>query len=103
MRWFTPKVEVPFCGHATLATSHVLFYEIGLQSKFLSKRKNLGNENSAITFSTKNGDLIIRRSLGDKVEMDFPQYEVTSVEMGGLWDPKGAEIFPRVAFLSKFV
>ncbi|PAV84914.1 hypothetical protein WR25_21773 [Diploscapter pachys] len=27
--------------------------------------------------------------------MDFPQYEVTSVEMGGLWDPKGAEIFPR--------
>lgn len=25
LRWLTPKVEVPLCGHATLATSHVIF------------------------------------------------------------------------------
>ena len=29
IRWFTPTVEVPLCGHATLAASHVLFHEIG--------------------------------------------------------------------------
>ena len=29
LRWFTPKVEVPLCGHATLATAAVLFYKIG--------------------------------------------------------------------------
>ncbi|KIH60943.1 phenazine biosynthesis-like protein, partial [Ancylostoma duodenale] len=28
LRWFTPTTEVPLCGHATLATSHVLFNEI---------------------------------------------------------------------------
>jgi predicted PhzF superfamily epimerase YddE/YHI9 len=29
LRWFTPAVELPLCGHATLATAHVL-YEAGL-------------------------------------------------------------------------
>jgi PhzF family phenazine biosynthesis protein len=32
LRWFTPACEVPLCGHATLATSHVLFEEIGVSS-----------------------------------------------------------------------
>ena len=30
LRWFTPKVEVDLCGHATLASAHVLWREIGL-------------------------------------------------------------------------
>ncbi|HMS11398.1 MAG TPA: PhzF family phenazine biosynthesis isomerase, partial [Pyrinomonadaceae bacterium] len=30
IRWFTPSVEVNLCGHATLATSHVIFNELGL-------------------------------------------------------------------------
>ena len=29
LRWFTPAVEVDLCGHATLATAHVLFNELG--------------------------------------------------------------------------
>ncbi|KAJ1923442.1 hypothetical protein IWQ60_005885 [Tieghemiomyces parasiticus] len=29
LRWFTPTCEVPLCGHATLAASHVLFSEVG--------------------------------------------------------------------------
>jgi len=29
LRWFTPEVEVDLCGHATLATAHVLFNELG--------------------------------------------------------------------------
>jgi predicted PhzF superfamily epimerase YddE/YHI9 len=28
LRWLTPTVEVNLCGHATLATAHVLFYEV---------------------------------------------------------------------------
>src|SRR6201992_1891968 len=30
LRWFTPAIEVPLCGHATLASAHVLFDELGL-------------------------------------------------------------------------
>src|SRR3978361_254989 len=29
LRWFTPAMEVPLCGHATLASGHVLFAELG--------------------------------------------------------------------------
>ena len=29
LRWFTPVVEVPLCGHATLAAAHVLARELG--------------------------------------------------------------------------
>jgi predicted PhzF superfamily epimerase YddE/YHI9 len=34
LRWFTPTVEIPLCGHATLATAHVLFKEIGSHQLF---------------------------------------------------------------------
>lgn len=29
LRWFTPNNEIPLCGHATLATAHVLYEELG--------------------------------------------------------------------------
>nr|XP_045585859.1 phenazine biosynthesis-like domain-containing protein 1 [Procambarus clarkii] len=29
LRWFTPVQEIPLCGHATIAASHVLFHELG--------------------------------------------------------------------------
>src|SRR5262245_9090749 len=58
LRWLTPKVEVDLCGHATLASAHVLWQE-GLAS---------GNE---IRFSTRSGVLrAIRR--GEEIELDFP-------------------------------
>ncbi len=44
LRWFTPKVEVPLCGHATLAAAIVLFEEIGVGS-------------AEIEFETKSGIL----------------------------------------------
>ena len=31
LRWFAPQMEVDLCGHATLATAHVLFSELGSQ------------------------------------------------------------------------
>jgi PhzF family phenazine biosynthesis protein len=58
LRWFTPTVEVPLCGHATLASSWVV-----------SERLEPGR--SRIVFRTKSGDLIISRAGSDFV-MDFP-------------------------------
>lgn len=58
LRWFTPKVEVPLCGHATLATAAVLFYDIGIST----------NE---ITFETKSGKLIAKRDKNG-ILLNFP-------------------------------
>jgi PhzF family phenazine biosynthesis protein len=58
LRWFTPALEVPLCGHATLASGHVLFAELGVAAE-------------AITFDTQSGPLIVRRA-ADGYEMDFP-------------------------------
>jgi predicted PhzF superfamily epimerase YddE/YHI9 len=58
LRWFTPALEVPLCGHATLASAHALFAELGVAAE-------------AITFDTASGPLIVRRA-GELYEMDFP-------------------------------
>lgn len=58
LRWFTPGMEVELCGHATLASAHVLWSE-------------LGSDAPALTFDTKSGPLIVSRS-GELYEMDFP-------------------------------
>jgi PhzF family phenazine biosynthesis protein len=58
LRWFTPAVEVPLCGHATLASSHVLLEELGVAGE-------------ALTFDTRSGPLTVRRQ-GEGYEMDFP-------------------------------
>ena len=58
LRWFTPALEVPLCGHATLAAAHVLFAELGVTA-------------DQITFDTLSGPLTVKR-LGDRYEMDFP-------------------------------
>jgi len=34
LRWFTPGMEIDFCGHATVATAHILFTELGLKPPF---------------------------------------------------------------------
>ena len=58
IRWFTPEIEVDLCGHATLATAHVLFREIG-------------NDQERILFTSMSGELIVTKK--DKLySMDFP-------------------------------
>jgi len=39
LRWFTPTVEIDFCGHATIATAHVLAAEYGLTPPFIFETK----------------------------------------------------------------
>lgn len=58
LRWFTPAMEVPLCGHATLASSHVL-WETEL------------HDEPTIRFHTLSGVLAARRA-GDAIELDFP-------------------------------
>ncbi|MCK7502555.1 MAG: PhzF family phenazine biosynthesis protein [Comamonadaceae bacterium] len=58
LRWFTPVAEVDLCGHATLATAHVLF-------------EMLGYRQPAITFETRSGKLVVERQ-GTSLVMDFP-------------------------------
>ena len=60
LRWFTPAVEVNFCGHATLATAFVLF--------------NFYEKNSRrIEFETLSGKFFVERK-ENLFEMDFPAY-----------------------------
>src|SRR5213594_2334519 len=59
LRWFTPAVEVALCGHATLASAHVL-WEDG----------HLARDRQA-RFHTKSGLLTADRR-GDWIELDFP-------------------------------
>ena len=64
LRWFTPEAEVPLCGHATLASAHVL-WETG----------TLSHEETA-TFQTRSGSLTARH-LGGLIEMVLPAAPLT--------------------------
>jgi len=61
LRWFTPKLEVPLCGHATLATAAVLFYDLNI----------LADE---VKFETKSGSLVAMRD-EHRILLDFPADE----------------------------
>jgi PhzF family phenazine biosynthesis protein len=58
LRWFTPKVEIDLCGHATLATAFIVFNFIDPSLSF-------------IDFQTKSGMLSVTKS-NDLLTMDFP-------------------------------
>jgi PhzF family phenazine biosynthesis protein len=77
LRWFTPALEVPLCGHATLASGHVLLDELGLAAERL-------------TFDTQSGPLVVGRSAG-RYEMDFPSQPPVRTEVpAGLSEALGA-------------
>ena len=65
LRWFTPKTEVPLCGHATLATAAVLFYDIGISA-------------IEVAFETKSGKLTARKDKNG-ILLDFPSDETTPI------------------------
>jgi len=59
LRWFTPEVEIDLCGHATLASAHVLFEEMGVGG------------DQVVFRSPRSGRLVVRRR-GDLLILDFP-------------------------------
>jgi PhzF family phenazine biosynthesis protein len=73
LRWFTPTVEVRLCGHATLATAHVLPFE------------------GQVRFATLSGILTVERRNG-KLWIDFPASKLTPAPIGDEPGALGAEI-----------
>ena len=64
LRWFTPVVEVPLCGHATLAAVFVLFAQLG----FAGDR---------VEFDSRSGLLTVARRADGLLELDFPARPAT--------------------------
>lgn len=76
LRWFTPKVEVPLCGHATLATAKVLFDEIGVVNGAdirtdVGANVGAGTGVQELRFQTKSG-LLKAVKTADGITLDFP-------------------------------
>ncbi len=79
LRWFTPKVEVDLCGHATLASAHIL-WELGHVSP--------GDQ---CRFHSKSG-LLRAEKRGDWIELDFPALtEEESATPNGLAEALGVD------------
>lgn len=78
LRWFTPALEAPLCGHATLAAAHALFEELGVDVPLL-------------TFDTLSGPLTVKRA-DEGLEMDFPADPPRRTEIPeGLAEALGAQ------------
>ncbi|MFD4375572.1 PhzF family phenazine biosynthesis protein [Streptomyces sp. NPDC058486] len=79
LRWFTPTTEVDMCGHATLATAHVLH--------------TTGTATGPVRFATRSGVLGAVTDADGGITMDFPTSSLTPVPVpDGLADALGAEI-----------
>lgn len=61
LRWFSPTVEVDLCGHATLATTHIL--------------------GRPATFRTRSGELVCSVTPDGVIEMDFPADPPSEAEL----------------------
>lgn len=80
LRWFTPAVEVDLCGHATLATAHVL--------------KLLGEVRDQITFQSKSGPLGVE--YGELITLNFPEEPVQPDENETI-----RRLCPRAGFIGR--
>lgn len=90
LRWFTPAVEVELCGHATLASAHILWETGELKS------------NEQARFHTLSGLLTADRR-GDWYEMDFPVTSETPVEIpAGLVETLGESVQAQNIVANKF-
>lgn len=84
LRWFTPALEIDLCGHATLATAHVLFCHLGWKQ-------------DEIVFRTrKSGELRTFRK-GGRIYLDFPSRIPAPVEPPAEM-VKGLGRFPREVY-----
>ena len=67
LRWFTPTFEIDLCGHATLASSFVIF-------------NILGSRDRVLKFQTKSGLLTVEKD-GDRFILDFPSRPAQAAEI----------------------
>lgn len=79
LRWFTPAVEVDFCGHATLGAAYVILTHVEKNSP-------------AVVFETLSGKFIVKRK-GALFEMDFPAYTPQRIPVtDAMCDAIGAKV-----------
>ena len=84
LRWFTPTSEINLCGHATLASSYVIFNHLEPQA-------------GTLTFSTKSGELVVGRD-GEKLTMDFPAVPCRPCDVpDGLSEALGAKVLETLS------
>jgi PhzF family phenazine biosynthesis protein len=78
LRWFTPATEVALCGHATLATAHVLH--------------STGAHQGPVRFATRSGVLSATPREDGSITLDFPTAPLTRAEIPeGVAEALGAE------------
>ncbi|MFD9395319.1 PhzF family phenazine biosynthesis protein [Streptomyces sp. NPDC060000] len=78
LRWFTPAAEVDLCGHATLATAHVLH--------------TTGTHLGPVRFATRSGVLVATPAEDGSITLDFPTAPLTEVAIpDGVGEALGAE------------
>jgi PhzF family phenazine biosynthesis protein len=73
IRWFTPLSEVDLCGHATLATAHVLF-------------NHLDFDGESIKFSSASGILYVRKGKEGLIFLDFPAHKPLTVKNEDIYE-----------------
>jgi|SRR5579871_2029291 len=83
LRWFTPAVEVDLCGHATIASAHVL-WEDGHLARGAQAR-----------FQTRSG-LLLADQRGEWIELDFPATHAVAAEAP-------AELLPALGVKALFI
>lgn len=83
IRWYTPLTEVDLCGHATLASAHVLF-------------NHLGYEQDHIVFESRSGDLVVSRE-NDLISLDFPANPYVEVAVTDMMR-KGLGLEPKAVY-----
>src|SRR5580700_9584208 len=66
LRWMTPTVEVDLCGHATLASAHVLFH-------------HLGRKDDSVRFQSRSGELRVDK-IENRLVLDFPAQPLSQCE-----------------------
>ena len=62
LRWFTPKVEIDLCGHATLAAAHIIYTKMKFKDDY-------------IEFNINSGNILKVQKQHNLLTMEFPAYE----------------------------
>jgi PhzF family phenazine biosynthesis protein len=87
IRWFTPSVEVDLCGHATLASAHIMF-------------EHLGYNREQIVFNSNSGPLHVMRD-HNKITLNFPVDEPEEARDDGLLE-QALRKKPKAVYTSRF-
>lgn len=72
IRWFTPEREIALCGHATLASAHVLFREVPEC-----------RQATALHFDCLSGELVVQKTPEGRLALNFPERRPVAIETPG--------------------